>query len=44
LYLGAIITGMGIFIGCRYESHMGIDAATLPTVQPIPSGRSSSSA
>jgi hypothetical protein len=24
-----MITGMGIFIGCGYGSHMGIDAATL---------------
>jgi hypothetical protein len=29
LYLGAMITGMGIFIGCGYGSHMGIDVATL---------------
>jgi hypothetical protein len=31
LYLGAMITGMGIFIECGYGSHMGIDAATLTT-------------
>jgi hypothetical protein len=24
-----MIMGMGIFIGCRYGFHMGIDAATL---------------
>jgi hypothetical protein len=29
LYLGAMITGMGIFIGCGYGSHTGIDATTL---------------
>jgi hypothetical protein len=28
-YLGAMITGMDIFIGCGYGSHMGIDVATL---------------
>jgi hypothetical protein len=29
LYLGAMITGMGIFIGCGYVSHTGIDVVTL---------------
>jgi hypothetical protein len=29
LYLGAMITGMGIFIECGYGFHTGIDAATL---------------
>jgi hypothetical protein len=29
LYLGAMIMGMDIFIGCGYGSHMGIDVATL---------------
>jgi hypothetical protein len=28
LYLGAMITGMGIFIECRYGSNTGIAAAT----------------
>jgi hypothetical protein len=34
LYLDAIIAGMGIFIGCRYGSHTGIDAATLMNFPP----------
>jgi hypothetical protein len=29
LYLGAMITGMGIFIGCGYGSEMGIGVSTL---------------
>jgi hypothetical protein len=29
LYLGAMITGMDIFIGCGYGSHTGIDVVTL---------------
>jgi hypothetical protein len=29
LYLGAMITGTGIFIGCGYGSHTGIAPATL---------------
>jgi hypothetical protein len=33
LYLGAMITGMGIFIGCGYGSHTGIDATTLDVQQ-----------
>jgi hypothetical protein len=32
LYLGAMITGMGIFIGCGYGSHTGIAATTLEGV------------
>jgi hypothetical protein len=24
-----MITGMGVFVECRYGSHMGIDVATL---------------
>jgi hypothetical protein len=33
LYLGAMITGMDIFIGCGYGSHTGIDATTLDVQQ-----------
>jgi hypothetical protein len=29
LYLGAMIIGMGIFIGCGYGSHTGIGVSTL---------------
>jgi hypothetical protein len=29
LYLGAMITGMGIFIGCGYGSETGIGVSTL---------------
>jgi hypothetical protein len=29
LYLGAIIMGMGIFIGCGYGSETGIGVSTL---------------
>jgi hypothetical protein len=29
LYLGAMITGMGIFIGCGYGFHTGIGVSTL---------------
>jgi hypothetical protein len=31
LYLGAMITGMGIFIGYGYGSHTGIDVIILRT-------------
>ena len=33
LYLGAMIMRMGIFIGCEYGSHTGLDATTLLYLQ-----------
>jgi hypothetical protein len=36
LYLGAMIMGMDIFIGCGYGSHTGIDAATLREIGMMP--------